>query len=106
MPVITRIAEFHAEMLGWRHRLHAHPETAFEEHKTAELVTELLKSFGIPVERGIAGLVSSARSKGQCRAAARLHCAPTWTLCTSRDKTNCLCLATPRPDAGMRSRWP
>ena len=38
MPVINRVAEFHAEMTQWRHRIHAHPETAFEEHKTAELV--------------------------------------------------------------------
>jgi len=54
MPAINRIADFHAEMMGWRHRLHAHPETAFEEYKTAELVAELLQSFGIPVERGVA----------------------------------------------------
>jgi amidohydrolase len=54
MPVINRIAEFHAEMTQWRQRIHAHPETAFEEHKTAELVSELLESFGIVVDRGIA----------------------------------------------------
>src|SRR5262249_12137761 len=54
MPIINRIADFHAEMTQWRHRIHAHPETAFEEHKTAELVAELLESFGIPVARGIA----------------------------------------------------
>ena len=54
MPVINRIADFHSEMAEWRHRIHAHPETAFEEHKTAELVSQLLQSFGISVERGIA----------------------------------------------------
>jgi len=54
MPVINRIAEFHAEMAVWRHRIHAHPETAFEEYKTAELVSQLLQSFGISVDRGIA----------------------------------------------------
>jgi amidohydrolase len=54
MPVINRIAEFHAEMTQWRHQIHAHPETAFEEHKTAELVASLLESFGITVDRGIA----------------------------------------------------
>jgi amidohydrolase len=54
MPVINRIADFHAEMVEWRHRIHAHPETAFEEHKTAELVSDLLQSFGIQVDRGIA----------------------------------------------------
>ena len=54
MPVINRIAEFHAEMTQWRHQIHAHPETAFEEHKTAELVAGLLESFGVTVDRGIA----------------------------------------------------
>jgi amidohydrolase len=54
MPVINRIAEFHAEMTQWRHQIHAHPETAFEEHKTAELVAGLLESFGVAVDRGIA----------------------------------------------------
>jgi hippurate hydrolase len=54
MPVINRIAEFHGEMTQWRHQIHAHPETAFEEHKTAELVAGLLESFGVSVDRGIA----------------------------------------------------
>ena len=54
MPVINRIAEFHAEMTQWRHQIHAHPETAFEERKTAELVARLLESFGVAVDRGIA----------------------------------------------------
>jgi amidohydrolase len=54
MPVINRIAEFHAEMAEWRHQIHAHPETAFEERDTARLVAELLQSFGLSVDRGIA----------------------------------------------------
>ena len=54
MPIINRIAESHAEMTQWRHQIHAHPETAFEEHKTAELVAGLLESFGVSVDRGIA----------------------------------------------------
>ncbi len=55
MPIINRIADFHTEMTQWRHQIHAHPETAFEEHKTAAFVAERLESFGITVERGIAG---------------------------------------------------
>jgi hippurate hydrolase len=54
MPVINRIADFQAEMAGWRHDLHSHPETAFEEHRTAEMVAQLLESFGITIERGVA----------------------------------------------------
>ena len=54
MPVINRIADFQAEMAGWRHDLHTHPETAFAEHRTGELVAQLLESFGIAVDRGVA----------------------------------------------------
>jgi hippurate hydrolase len=55
MPIINRIAEFHADMRQWRHDIHAHPETAFEEHRTAETVARLLAGFGIAVDRGLAG---------------------------------------------------
>jgi metal-dependent amidase/aminoacylase/carboxypeptidase family protein len=45
MPIINRIAEFHPEMTEWRRRIHACPEIAFEEHRTAQLVSELLQSL-------------------------------------------------------------
>lgn len=69
MPVINRIADFQAEMAGWRHTLHAHPETAFEEHRTAELVARLLELFGVAVEHGVAktgviGTLAGARPGG------------------------------------------
>jgi hippurate hydrolase len=54
MSVIEQIAAFHNDMAGWRHHIHAHPETAFQEHKTADFVAEKLASFGIPVHRGLA----------------------------------------------------
>jgi hippurate hydrolase len=55
MPVINRIADFHADMTAWRRDLHAHPETAFEEHRTSDFVAAKLESFGIAVHRGLAG---------------------------------------------------
>ena len=55
MPIINRVADFHGEMTQWRHHIHAQPETAFEEHKTAAFVAGRLQSFGIAVERGVAG---------------------------------------------------
>ena len=42
MPVINRIAEFHAEMTEWRRDMHAHPETAFEEVWTSDYIAERL----------------------------------------------------------------
>jgi amidohydrolase len=70
MPIINRIAEFQADMAAWRHDLHAHPETAFEEQRTADIVARLLESFGIAVERGIAktgvvGTLAGARPGGR-----------------------------------------
>jgi amidohydrolase len=55
MPIINRIAEFHADMTEWRRHIHANPETAFEEFQTADFVAEKLESFGIEVHRGLAG---------------------------------------------------
>ncbi len=42
MPIINRIADFHDDMTAWRRDLHRHPETAFEERRTASLVAEKL----------------------------------------------------------------
>lgn len=54
MPIINRIAEFHDDMTAWRRDIHAHPETAFEEVRTADLVAEKLAEWGIEVHRGMA----------------------------------------------------
>lgn len=56
MATIEDGDELHAAMTAWRRHLHAHPETAFEEHATAAFIAERLESFGgIEVTRGIAG---------------------------------------------------
>jgi amidohydrolase len=54
MPIINRIAEFQEEMSVWRRHIHAHPETAFEEHQTAAFVAGKLESFGIDIHQGLA----------------------------------------------------
>ncbi len=55
MPIINRIADFHADMKAWRHDIHAHPEMAFKEHRTSDFVARTLESLGIEVHRGLAG---------------------------------------------------
>ncbi len=55
MPIINRIAEFQADMTAWRRDIHAHPETAFEEKRTSDVVAKRLAEFGIEVDRGLAG---------------------------------------------------
>ncbi len=47
MPVINRIADFHAEIAGWRKDFHTHPELQYDVHRTAGKVAELLRSFGV-----------------------------------------------------------
>jgi amidohydrolase len=52
----TDIADdIRARMLAWRHDIHANPETAFEEHRTAQVVADALTQMQIPVHRGLAG---------------------------------------------------
>ena len=41
-------------MVAWRHDLHAHPETAFTEFRTADLVARELEALGLEVHRGLA----------------------------------------------------
>ena len=55
MEIKQRIAEFHDEMTDWRRDIHTHPETAFEEVRTSQLVADKLEEFGIEVHRGLAG---------------------------------------------------
>jgi hippurate hydrolase len=55
MPILNRIADFHAEMTEWRRDLHAHPELGFEEHRTSDFVAAKLREFGIEVHQGLAG---------------------------------------------------
>jgi hippurate hydrolase len=55
MNIVPEIAALDADMRGWRHHIHAHPETAFEEHRTSGVVAEKLKGFGIEVHQGLAG---------------------------------------------------
>ncbi len=70
MPVHNRIAAFADELTEWRRDIHAHPELAFEEHRTSDLVAAKLAEWGIEVTRGIAGtgVVGTLRQGGSARA--------------------------------------
>ncbi|WP_273838860.1 M20 aminoacylase family protein [Providencia rettgeri] len=48
------------QMIKWRHHLHQHPESAFEETHTADFVAEQLTQMGLEVHRNIGktGLVA------------------------------------------------
>jgi len=54
MNILPEIAALVPEMNEWRHHIHAHPETAFEETETAAFVADKLASFGLEVHTGLA----------------------------------------------------
>src|SRR5215469_2503441 len=64
MNIRPEIAAIVPEMTDWRHYIHAHPETAFEEVATSAFVAEKLRSFGLEVHTGLAktGVVGVLRN--------------------------------------------
>ena len=67
MPVLNRIADFHAEIAEWRHDFHTHPEILFEVQRTAGKVEALLREFGcdeVVTGLGRTGVVGVIRGRG------------------------------------------
>ena len=54
MRTIPQIESRRRELVAWRHDLHAHPELAYEERRTAAFVAEQLRSYGLDVHEGLA----------------------------------------------------
>ncbi|TFV93886.1 amidohydrolase [Oxalobacteraceae bacterium OM1] len=48
-------SELHRQLAAWRHHLHQHPETGFEEVDTSAYVANALEAMGLKVHRGIGG---------------------------------------------------
>lgn len=70
MAEIESIACLQDEMTRWRRDIHAHPELGFEENRTAEIVAEKLRSFGLEVHCGVGktGVVGVLRAGDGTRA--------------------------------------
>ncbi|SFN37681.1 amidohydrolase [Pseudonocardia ammonioxydans] len=58
----TRIRSAEAELLGLSHRIHAHPELAFEEVRASAWLAELLAAGGFTVDHGCYGLNTAVRA--------------------------------------------
>jgi hippurate hydrolase len=58
---LTRIADFADELIRIRRDIHAHPELAYEERRTADVVAAELEACGLEVHRGLGetGVVAS-----------------------------------------------
>src|SRR5450756_1247918 len=53
MAIVEKLRLLQGEMVEWRHDIHAHPETAFEEQRTSALVAKKLESFGLRTHQGL-----------------------------------------------------
>jgi len=56
----------HQRVVEWRRAIHAWPELAYQEHKTAALAAEVLRELGADVRTGVAetGVVGTVRGRG------------------------------------------
>ncbi|MBN9061704.1 MAG: amidohydrolase [Rhizobiales bacterium 65-9] len=70
MPVINRVAALADEVTEWRRDIHAHPETAFNEHRTAAVVADKLRAFGVDEvvtgvgRTGVVGVIKGKKAGG------------------------------------------
>ena len=55
---IAADTDFVARMTDIRQDIHSHPETAFEEVRTSDLVANFLTGLGIEVHRGLGKTLS------------------------------------------------
>ena len=59
----------HEQVVAWRRAIHAWPELAYQEHKTAALCADVLRGLGAEVrtgvaETGVVGLIHGSRGRG------------------------------------------
>lgn len=67
MKLADPLVQWHPEIIALRRDIHAHPELAYEEQRTADLVATQLESWGIPIHRGlgVTGIVGTIHGKTQ-----------------------------------------
>ena len=63
--VTEALKRYEPELIAIRHDIHRHPEVGFEEVRTARLVADQLRSWGVEVAEGVAktGVVGTVRGK-------------------------------------------
>jgi amidohydrolase len=51
--MFQKAKQIEAQLSGWRREFHRHPETGFQEHRTARRVAEILQGLGFRVRTGV-----------------------------------------------------
>src|SRR5260370_36329110 len=55
MAALDTVRAWHTELTAIRRDFHRHPEIGFTEHRTAGIVADLLRGWGIEVHEGVGG---------------------------------------------------
>ena len=68
MAIVNRISDFHDEATAWRQDFHQNPELLFEVHRTAGIVADKLREFGVDEvvtgigRTGVVGVIKGRKS--------------------------------------------
>ncbi|TFG72162.1 MAG: amidohydrolase, partial [Anaerolineales bacterium] len=54
MTALEQAQSYYDQLVTWRRDFHMHPELGCQEHRTAEIVTGVLRELGYTVQTGIA----------------------------------------------------
>ncbi len=75
MNLIEDIVADQPRLTEIRRDIHAHPELAYEEHRTADIVAAELESYGLEVSRGlgVTGVVGTLRAGNRSNRAIALR---------------------------------
>jgi hypothetical protein len=104
MPKSDLIAAIEPEISAIRRDFHRHPELLYDVQRTAGIVADKLKEFGVDEvvtgigRTGVVGVIRG-RNAGAARSSA---CAPTWTRCRSTRTSGAPCLDRAGQDARLR----
>ena len=71
--MLNRARDIEQQLINWRRAIHQHPELGFQEFKTAELVSETLRSLGLRVrtkvgKTGVVGYLGEGKPVAALRA--------------------------------------
>lgn len=68
MPIVNRVSAFADDIAAWRRDFHENPEILYEVHRTAAIVADKLKSFGVDEvvtgigKTGVVGVIKGRQS--------------------------------------------